>query len=518
MPTYDSSYGTSGRTLADLIQRRGDQQAAMHLQRGDIAANMWGQAGQTISNAVSGWQRNVAENRQREIDAARESRRAEAEGIQIEGAKMQLAGAKRKEKGEAFTRAVLPLARREDGLATYDRNIITREFESAGMSDQLPDVLSKLDEQDQAHMKVLQARRDAVGMDAFRVLQSGGDENTYAGLLQYWEENDALPTRELKAMKELGKDPQKRQQALMAAVQSSPAALDAAKKLQEMNAPKLTNVAPGASVIDARNPEAGALFTAPQEPKTPTNIEDAILRASQAGNQAEVDRLVGIKKEIAAAGRAPASAEPLQSIMGPDGQSVLVPRSQAIGQHPASTREVGRQVTSGDAGDISGFNTALDDVGALRAALAGNESTGTAARIGAALPNAVTEYTGWGSDAKKKQAVIARVKQVIGKALEGGVLRKEDETKYADILPTIGDPADVVTSKIDGLEKAIQKRQQRKLDALQDAGYDTSRYQQRGGGHPATGPVRMTAPDGRELMVPADKVDEAKRRGAKVAG
>lgn len=31
-------------------------------------------------------------------------------------------------------------------------------------------------------------------------------------------------------------------------------------------------------------------------------------------------------------------------------------------------------------------------------------------------------------------------------------------------------------------------------------------------------PVKMVAPDGRELMVPPDKVDEAKRRGARIAG
>ena len=51
-------------------------------------------------------------------------------------------------------------------------------------------------------------------------------------------------------------------------------------------------------------------------------------------------------------------------------------------------------------------------------------------------------------------AVIDRVKQVIGKALEGGVLRKEDEVKYEKILPTIYDSAALVRSKLDGLESA----------------------------------------------------------------
>lgn len=34
----------------------------------------------------------------------------------------------------------------------------------------------------------------------------------------------------------------------------------------------------------------------------------------------------------------------------------------------------------------------------------------------------------------------------------------------------------------------------------------------------ASAPVKMIAPDGRELMVPADKVEEARKRGAKIAG
>ena len=41
-----------------------------------------------------------------------------------------------------------------------------------------------------------------------------------------------------------------------------------------------------------------------------------------------------------------------------------------------------------------------------------------------------------------------RVKQVIGKSLEGGVLRREDEYKYVKILPTIQDPPDVAKAKI----------------------------------------------------------------------
>ena len=116
----------------------------------------------------------------------------------------------------------------------------------------------------------------------------------------------------------------------------------------------------------------------------------------------------------------------------------------------------------------------------LRDAISGNKATGARAAAGAALPNWLTEFTGWGADAKSKQALIDRVKQVIGKAFEGGVLRKEDEAKYAKILPTISDPTSLVISKLNGLDSAIVQRKSTLIDALDDAGYNVESYKTRG--------------------------------------
>jgi hypothetical protein len=192
--------------------------------------------------------------------------------------------------------------------------------------------------------------------------------------------------------------------------------------------------------------------------------------------------------------------EPLVSIMGPDNRPILVPRSQAVGKTPASSREQGRPVTSGDAGRVTELDTSLDDLKVLRQTLG---TTGAGSKVGAMLPNVVTEYTGWGADSKSRQGTIDRVKQVIGKALEGGVLRKEDEVKYEKILPTIGDAPDVAKAKLDGLEKALVQRRQRTLESLADAGYETSRFEERGGGT-----VELIAPDGGILDVPAADVEK----------
>jgi hypothetical protein len=172
--------------------------------------------------------------------------------------------------------------------------------------------------------------------------------------------------------------------------------------------------------------------------------------------------------------------EPLVAIIGPDGKAVLVPRSQATGKTPASSRDQGRQVTSGDSNKIADYSTSLDDVAVLSSVVTATGDTGTLAKIQAKAPNWVTEITGgWGAAAKSRQAVIDRVKQVIGKALEGGVLRKEDEYKYEKILPTIGDVKSVVTTKLQGLEAAIKQRRQTLVDTLEDSGYDVTKHRAR---------------------------------------
>ena len=62
------------------------------------------------------------------------------------------------------------------------------------------------------------------------------------------------------------------------------------------------------------------------------------------------------------------------------------------------------------------------------------------------------------TEAQSLQANIARVKQVIGKALEGGVLRKEDEIKYAKILPTLKDSDAVAGRKIEYLTDDLTRK------------------------------------------------------------
>jgi hypothetical protein len=76
------------------------------------------------------------------------------------------------------------------------------------------------------------------------------------------------------------------------------------------------------------------------------------------------------------------------------------------------------------------------------------------------------------SKARQVQAEVDRVKQQVGKALEGGVLRKEDEDKYKKILATLNDTPETALSKIDGLITAIN----RDIDNFKSIQSENGRY------------------------------------------
>lgn len=263
------------------------------------------------------------------------------------------------------------------------------------------------------------------------------------GVIQFFEKNRALPATLLDSM---------RQQA--AAIRQLPLPLqDKAYTTLlrrvggERVTPDLKQYDPEKDLYDAST----ASLIRPGVPRAPTPGETETARHNR------------ILEEIATrnAGRAELVAEE-----NARHQKVMEGKGPAV-----------RGVMSSDANRLADFDTSLDDTDVLRTVLG---DTGTFARVGASMPTWVTELTGgWGADAKSRNAVIARVKQVIGKALEGGVLRKEDEEKYKDILPTIGDTEAVALSKINGLEAAIVLRKSRLLDSLEDAGYDMQKFRQR---------------------------------------
>lgn len=132
------------------------------------------------------------------------------------------------------------------------------------------------------------------------------------------------------------------------------------------------------------------------------------------------------------------------------------------------------------------------------------------------------------SDARKAQARIDLVKQRVGKALEGGVLRKEDEEKYKKILATLQDTPSTAFSKVDGLIQTLERDLDIFIEGQRAAGRRvnapgapnqsaTPAGGGRGGrGVPAGGGmVKLRAPDGSTREVPADQAEHYISLGAK---
>jgi len=82
------------------------------------------------------------------------------------------------------------------------------------------------------------------------------------------------------------------------------------------------------------------------------------------------------------------------------------------------------------------------------------------------------------SRARQIQADIDRIRQKVGKALEGGVLRKEDEEKYKKILATITDTPETAEYKIRELINDIQTDFNRYIDAQEMGGRYTGGFTQ----------------------------------------
>lgn len=113
----------------------------------------------------------------------------------------------------------------------------------------------------------------------------------------------------------------------------------------------------------------------------------------------------------------------------------------------------------------------------------------------AGLPDWITRPTGMGTATKQKDSVIRIARQIIGKALEGGVLRKEDEVKYEKMLPSLTDSDVVAQSKLANVQDMLTQRYNDRMRFLQQSGYDVSGFQMLQQGQPLLFGQQRLSPD-----------------------
>lgn len=202
-----------------------------------------------------------------------------------------------------------------------------------------------------------------------------------------------------------------------------------------------------------------AAQTAELEAKTKGTIPANPAQAETARHNLEMERIGRLT-----AGRGEASA-------------AETARHNRAMEDAARNTKTSRPVLSGDANRLADIATSLDQAEQIAKSVT---DPGTLARVQSWAPSFVTEFTGgWGEGAKAQNALIALVRQIVGKGLEGGVLRKEDEQKYKDILPRIGDTKELITDKLANLTHTLEAKRANTLDALQDSGYEVSKFRTR---------------------------------------
>lgn len=120
---------------------------------------------------------------------------------------------------------------------------------------------------------------------------------------------------------------------------------------------------------------------------------------------------------------------------------------------------------------VSDARSALQMVEDLKPLLAKN------VEIGGPVWGQISTRNPWDNDTQAFQADLDLTKQIIGKYLEGGVLRKEDESKYAKILPQATDTVKVRMDKADKLSNKLKDKFNFDLDTFKRSGYNMDNFQ-----------------------------------------
>jgi hypothetical protein len=136
-----------------------------------------------------------------------------------------------------------------------------------------------------------------------------------------------------------------------------------------------------------------------------------------------------------------------------------------------NTKATGKQLPAGNLATLAETNTAVGLLPTLQASF--DESKGVFGPVAGARG-----FNPYDEKAQKAKSTITLVKQIIGKGLEGGVLRKEDEKKYENILPKLTDTPKTVQDKINLLNTTLNQKYQTTVETFKAGGYDPLSGQQ----------------------------------------
>lgn len=336
--------------LGDLYLRQGEQIAEAERRRGEIQAQLWGQLGQVAGD--TGAAMIQAPQLERERVAKEQERQA---GLRAAGQLEEARG--------------LELA--EQRRLANDRQSFDRAMGAGSRAQTLealkgqPELYAKA----QSHFDAIDtSMKKLMGDVAAGVADFGYTPEAAVAALDDLIEQGFDPARMTQYRDVITADPGRVKTLVQSLLAQSPD-----PRHQALAKPQLTEVSPGATLVDPRNP-GEAIFTAPNRAPVPKSLQakDVLLDGKPvvanfdpASGRFSVNGQDVTERVKPIPPQGPAGGEPLEAVIGDDGNPELVPRSQARGRRPATSREQPTEDERKSAGWLKQIEGAIATMDAL---------------------------------------------------------------------------------------------------------------------------------------------------------
>lgn len=431
--------------MGDLIRSQGRNAAEAELRRGDISAQLWANVGRSVSDAVGSYAQAKSDEPKRDME------------------RLKLDEQKRTMRDDATAKALMPFAlqQREDGLHTFDRDLLTKEYTAAGMGDRLPGLLQALDgfESSALSLKKLNAdmaaaKTDAIANLAYGVLQAGASPEAVKLAIQMGAKNGLVTQQEVsEALQGMTPDPESITERMMLLANQSPKVATLLQK-QPTN-PTEASLAAEAARGNPQAIKALELLRAQQKPAQPPNVgsfEDYVVR--RFGPQPTPAQIEQARKTYTETGRdADTPSFQTREVLGDDGKPIIANFDARTGAYltPDGKRiaNPGRIPSASETQDARKFSQA----GPIMSAVAElseriNTLQGMAAKAVGEVERQKAKIN-LNDDIAEYEALVSGFTPLVARALgHSGVLTQQDVDSVKALFPRPGDSKSLRDRKI----------------------------------------------------------------------
>jgi hypothetical protein len=175
--------------------------------------------------------------------------------------------------------------------------------------------------------------------------------------------------------------------------------------------------------------------------------------------------------------------------IGLEAQRVALEQKTRADTEAAKTAKAaaGRPVQAADINKISDLDKSISELKDLGNKLSTGQGMGGIARAENFLvPGGLAPYVPGAEAAKETAANIALARQVAGRAIHGGVMRKNDQEQAEQYMPKQDDPPQVVQAKLANILKLANDSKIGHIENLKRGGFDVSGFQSAIGAAPTT--------------------------------